>query len=165
MTNGRLRIRLIFTLTVAPTILFAQESAKQVEPHAHMLSVSADQTHSVTIQIGVSSGTKSIVAPICEQPDGTMAPCWITVQAATEHGWHTIRPRYSKLGMVAVEHWTAHTILPGESQDFLYRFIRNEWDVSQGQRIRVVVSVWWDEQSMRKVVNRFELKTQVFACP
>lgn len=155
-----------FISAAAFTVLFAQENAKKVAPSAHVLNANVDQKHRVTIQIEVSAGTTALVMPACEPlPEGSESPCWIEVQAAAAQGWHVVQPKYAKQGMEPMERWTARTILPGGSHDFTYRFIRDEWEVSRGQRIRIVVGAWRDERSMRKEENGFRLKTQAFACP
>jgi hypothetical protein len=76
-----------------------------------------------------------------------------------------MQPKYAKAGMEPLDKWSPRSLSPGSSRDFSYRFVRDEWKVRQGQRVRVVILAWKDEQSLKSPDKGIKLKTKPFACP
>jgi hypothetical protein len=159
---------MILTVLMAGStwVLLAQEKPKTTGPIVRLLSASVDQNHSVTLHIQVSSPTKPLVVPACDRlPDGAESPCWIEIQTETPQGWQMMQPKYAKAGMEPLDKWSPRSLSPGSSRDFSYRFVRDEWKVRQGQRVRVVILAWKDEQSLKSPDKGIKLKTKPFACP
>lgn len=131
-----------------------------------LLNATVDQRQSVQIQVRVSSANQPIIVPVCSRrPDETESPCMIEVQAKTVHGWRLVQPKHARLGMVSPDLWNPHLLQARTSHDLSYSFLRYQWQVTRGERVRVVVWVWKDEQSMRAMRNTIKLKTQPFSCP
>jgi hypothetical protein len=153
-------------LLVARFSSFAADPKSPGGASIQLLSATADQRQRVLIQVRVSSANQPIIVPVCDRlPDGTESPCMIEVQAKTVHGWRLVQPKRAKLGMVSPDLWNPHLLQARTSHDFSYGILRHQWKVTRGERVRVVVWVWKDEQAMRSMRNTIKLKTRPFACP
>ncbi len=57
-------------------------------------------------------------------------------------------------------------LLPaGQAHDFSFTFPKEEFAVERGQRLRVVVTAWSDEQSMKNDKQAIQLASPAFECP
>lgn len=130
----------------------------------------AQVSHSVYVTIRLFSGDKELFVPYCgEGEGGTEHLCNLPthLQVATRKGWMPVKLRHpdAVLGGVPPDRWRVRRIAAGQWHDFLFFFPKDDFAVETGQRLRYVVDVWPDEQSMRTAGRPIQLATPPFKCP
>jgi hypothetical protein len=140
------------------------------KPTAKVTDVRA--VHSVSIKIRVFSGDKDVFVPYCGQSEGGTeflcgppAPTHLEVQTA--NGWRPVRLRTNDavLGRLSPERWDIRPIPAGGWHDFLFGLSKDDLAIEGGQRLRLVVDAWPDEQSVRSGGRPIQLATPPFECP
>jgi hypothetical protein len=140
----------------------------QSKPDAQVTDARASQ--SVGIQITISSGENELLVPYCGDGEGDIESlCNLTIQIQVEgpNGWTRIKPKYPNvvLGGVPPEKWRSQLIPGGQSHAFAFAFSKDDFVVQRGQRLRVIVDAWRDEQSMRAQKQAIQLTSGSFKCP
>lgn len=125
---------------------------------------------SVSIQIRLFSAEKELVVPYCGEGEaGTESLCNLSIhiEVETRGGWRPMQLRHSDavMGGIPPDKWKFQ-IIPAKSwHDFFFAFSKDEFAVERGQRLRVVVTAWADEQSMRTGDHPIHLTSPPFECP
>ena len=78
-----------------------------------------------------------------------------------------MKPGYREvvLGGVPPDKWKFRLIPAGRRHDFFFALTKDDFAVERGQRLRVVVDAWSDEQSMRSRQQPIQLASPAFDCP
>ncbi len=143
-------------------------SKNRSKPNAEVTGARASQ--SVGIQITIFSGENALLVPYCSEGEGdieSLCNLAIQIQIESPNGWTRIKPRYPNivLGGVAADKWKSQLIPAGQSHVFDFGFTKDDFAVQHGQRLRVIVKAWRDEQSMRAQQPPIQLTTAPFECP
>ncbi len=124
----------------------------------------------VSVQITVFSPEKDLFVPYCgESEGGTQRLCSLPthLEIETKQGWlpAKLRTADAVLGGVPADSWKAQRIPAGRWHDFSFGFPQDEFAVERGQRLRVEVYAWPDEQSMKSGAPPIRLTSPTFECP
>ena len=140
----------ILTMVLGTTQAFSGQNASK--PTVQTKSV--ELTHLVSVEITVFSPEKDLVVPYCGDGEGRadslcILPAYLEVQ--TSRGWKPVKLRHSDavLGEVPLDRRRLRLIPAGQNHDFSMSFRKEEFAVERGQRLRVVVNAWPDEESMK----------------
>jgi hypothetical protein len=140
------------------------------KPNVQVNDVRVWRAMSVTVSI--FAGDRDLVVPYCwgggsevESLCGPPTPTRLEVQ--TTKGWRQVglRTHDAVLGALSPEVWKARLIPAGKRRVFELHFSKDEFAVETGQRLRLVVDAWPDEQSMRSGGRSVQLTTTAFECP
>ena len=131
---------------------------------------SAQVSRSVSLRISVFSPEKDLLVPYCGEGEGggeSLCNLSIHVEVETREGWRPMKPRFREvvLGGVPPDKWKFRLIPAGRRHDFYFVFTEDDFAVERGQRLRVVVDTWSDEQSMRTRQKPTQLASPAFDCP
>ncbi len=140
----------------------------QVPPTVAMTS--ARETRTVTLRVTVFSPDKSLLVPFCGEGEGgteTLCSLSVRVEVQSRAGWRTMRPRQRNvvLGGVPPDKWKVRVISAGGRHDFFFAFTKDDFLVGRGQRLRIVIDTWLDEQSMRSHGQPIQVTSPAFDCP
>ena len=127
-------------------------------------------THSVNVEIRVFSAEKRLFLPYCgESEGGSESLCNLAthLEVQSRKEWRPVKLRTADavLGGVPPERWNIRAIPAGGWRDFLFGFSKDDLAIEGGQRLRVVVDAWPDEQSVRSGGRPVQLATPAFECP
>jgi hypothetical protein len=137
------------------------------KPSVQMTSV--ELAHLVSLRVTVFSHDKDLLVPYCGGGDDKpeylcVLPSYLEVQ--TSKGWRRMKLRHGGvMGLVPLDRRKVQLIPSGKSQDFSFNFRTEDFEIEHGQRFRVVVTAWPDEQSMRADEPPIRLASQSFQCP
>jgi hypothetical protein len=139
----------------------------QSKPNAQVTDARVHR--SVSIEITVFSGQNALLVPYCSESEGSEFFCDLAIQIQIEgpNGWARIKPTYPNLvmGGIASDKWKSQLVPSGQSHVFNFWFSKDDFGVQRGQRLRVIVKTWPDEQSMRTQQPPIQLITAPFECP
>ncbi len=129
-----------------------------------------DLTHLVSVEITLFSPEHDLLVPNYGNGEGRaeslcIRPAYLEVQ--TSRGWQPVKLRHSDavLGSVPLDQRRVRLIPAGQKHDFSFAFPKEEFAVERGQRLRVVVTTWPDEQSMKDDKQAIQLASPAFECP
>ena len=126
-------------------------------------------SHLVSVRVTVFSPEKDLWVYCCgEDADKTEHLCVLPayLEARTNEGWRRMELKHSGvLGGVPVDRRNVQLIPAGKNHDFSFGFRTDDFDVKRGQSLRVVVTAWPDEQSMRNDEPPIRLASLPFKCP
>jgi hypothetical protein len=137
------------------------------KPSVQMTSV--ELAHLVSLRVTVFSSDKDLLVPYCSGGDDKpeylcVLPSYLEVQ--TSSGWRRMKLRHGGvMGYAPLDHRKVQLIPAGKSRDFSFNFRTEDFEIEHGQRFRVVVTAWPDEQSMRADEPPIRLTSQPFKCP
>lgn len=164
--------RRIFALLIA--ILFGRGSLISGQagskPNVQVTDVRVWRTMSITVSI--FAGDRDLVVPYCglggssrESLCGPPTPTRLEVQTAK--GWHPVglRTNDAVLGALSPQVWKARLVPARKWHVFSLLFSKDDFAVETGQRLRLVIDAWPDEQSMRSGGRPIQLTTTAFECP
>jgi hypothetical protein len=169
--RNRLSRRRIFAVLIVLLIGRGSPMPGQVgsKPSVQVTRVRVWRTMSVTVSI--FAGDQDLIVPYCglsasseESLCGPPTPTRLEVQTAK--GWRPVGLRYdAALGALSPEVWKARLIPARKWHVFSLLFSKDDFAVKSGQRLRLVIDAWPDEQSMRSGGRPIELTTTAFECP
>jgi len=125
---------------------------------------------SVSIQVTLFSAEKELLVPYCSEGEGgteSLCNLSIHIEIETQGRWRPIKLRHSDavMGGIPPDKWK-YRVIPAENRhDFFFAFSKDDFAVERGQRLRVVVTAWPDEQSMRTGKQPIQLTSPPFGCP
>ena len=161
-----------FPSTSAAALLFGitLPLSSQSPPRANASIADVVLIQTVSVRITVSSPETQLFVPYCgEGESGSEALCnlAIHIEAETRDGWRPMRLRTTDavLGGAPSDRWKVRQIPAGRRHDFVFAFPKNEFAVERGERLRIVVDAWPDEQSMKTGGAPVRLATAPFECP
>ena len=116
------------------------------------------------------SAEKELLVPYCAKGEGgteTLCNLSIHIEVETRAEWRPMKPRHREvvLGGIRPDKWKFRLIPAEQRRDFLFAFTKDDFAVHRGQRLRVVVDAWSDEQSMRTGQQPIRLASPAFVCP
>lgn len=162
-------LRQLLSSSLIAFLAAASQGGLGKSPSTPHVEVDARAYQSVRIQITVFSGQSELLVPHCTERKGDEFLCDLAIQIQVEspNGWTRIKPRYPNvvLGGVAADKWKSQPIPAGQSHVFYFWFSKDDFAVQHGQRLRVIVKAWRDEQSMRAQQPPIQLTTAPFECP
>jgi len=153
---------LIFTLA---SLLFGQRPQK---PRAEVSNVQL--TRSVLIEVTMFAADKILFVPFCGESDaGTKSLCYgpARVEVQKRGNWRPVelRHRDAILGALAPDRRKAEKIEAGGRGRFILAISKDDFAVETGQRLRLVVDAWPNEQSARNGGQPIQMVTPSFGCP
>jgi hypothetical protein len=124
----------------------------------------------IVVQVNLHAGDKPVVVPYCGKGSfGANFLCtgMLRLEVETPNGWREAKLRYREtvLGTVRKDRVDFAVIAPDHGLDFEAAFSPEVWSIDRGQRLRLVVDTWGDEQSMRSGQPSAKLRSPVFECP
>src|SRR5260370_10634435 len=154
----------VIAMVVVGTALSGQNASK---PSVKTKSV--ELTHLVSVEITLFSPEHDLFVPYCGDGGGRaeflcIRPAYLEVQ--TSRGWLPVKLRHSDaaLGGVPLAQRRVRLIPARQKHDFSFAFPKEEFEVERGQRLRVVMSAWPDEQSMEDDKQASQFVSSAFAC-
>jgi hypothetical protein len=128
----------------------------------------------VGVEVSILAGDQDLIVPYCggggpgeaalESLCGPPTPTRLEVQTAK--GWRPVGLRYDAvLGALSRDVWEARQIPARKGHVFKFHFSKDDFAVKSGQRLRLVIDAWPDEQSMRSGGRPIQLTTTPFWCP
>ncbi len=123
----------------------------------------------VNVGLDLHTLEEHLFVPYCGEMEGVPILCMTAVrlEVETKQGWRPagLRTTYGVLGGTALDRASGKVVAPRTRTSFVFRFSRRFFEVEAGQRLRVVVDAWPDEESMRTGGRRIQLASPPFECP
>jgi hypothetical protein len=124
----------------------------------------------IDVVVELQAGGEQAVVPVCGETEyGTPILCILKtrLQVQTRGGWRPVRLRttYGVLGGSPEGRITGKVVQPMGKGTFVFVFSRRYFDVEVGQRLRILVDAWPDEQSMRSRGTPIQMASTPFECP
>jgi hypothetical protein len=123
------------------------------------------------INVGLELHTlgEHMFVPYCGEMEGVPILCMTAVRMEVEakQGWRpaNLRTTFGVLGGMTLDRASGKVVAPSTTVFFVFRFSRRFFEVDPGQRLRVVVDAWADEESMRSGGRPTQLSSPAFECP
>jgi hypothetical protein len=161
--SGVIAIALIGTLQWVP----GQSQSKQ---EAHLSIGSIGTVPQIYVHIELQTSTEQLFVPYCgesEAGEGFLCTLGTHLEVQTGHAWHPVKLRAALgvLGGLSLDRAKGIRIAPKSGAAFIFQFSRRYFVVNPGQRLRIVVDAWADEQSMRAGRPSIQLTSPAFECP
>jgi len=126
--------------------------------------------HLVSVEVTVFSPDQDLLVPYCGDDGGRTEPLCVLpayLEVQTCKGWQAVKLRHSdaELGWMPLDRQKVRLIPAGQKHDFSFGFRKEELAVEHGQHLRIVVSAWPDEQSMKDDKRVIHLSSPAFECP
>jgi len=149
-----------------PTLLAQQ--AETAAPKAQLTVKTV--VPQVEVVVEIQSAGQHLVVPVCGETEyGTAILCvpGARLEVQTQEGWRPakLRTTYGALGGPPGGRIAGRAIAPKSRDSFVFVFSRRFFEVEVGQRLRVSVDAWPDEQSMRSGGQSIQLASPPFECP
>jgi hypothetical protein len=121
----------------------------------------------VEVSLNLQTMQEPLFVPYCEKRgDGEESLCTARLEVETPDGWHSARLKPGLAGTLGgVIANKRRLISPGHGADFTFSFSMDVFDITQGQRLRVVVEAWPADQSMSSRGQSIQLASTPFGCP
>jgi len=124
----------------------------------------------VYVSLRLRTSDQQVFIPYCgvsEGADKILCTLGVHLQVQTSKGWRPakLRTTYGVLGALLLGKAGGTLIAPRSGASFDFQFSRRFFEVEPGQRLRVVVDVWTDEQSMKSGGPSIQLISPAFECP
>lgn len=151
---------LLGILTMAVMLGTRQTLAGENVAMPSVQTASVELIQLVSVKVTVLASEKELLVPYCgEDAGGTESLCILPahLEVRSSGGWRPVKLRHSgaSLGGVPMDRRRVRVIPVGQKHDFSFVFPKEEFAVERGQRLRVVVAAWLDEQSMKLTNSRF----------
>jgi hypothetical protein len=127
------------------------------------------------VTVSILAGDEDLIVPYCggggpgeaalESLCGPPTPTRLEVQTAK--GWRPVglRTHDAVLGGLSPQVWKARLIPARKGHVFSFSLSKDDFAVESGQRLRLVIDAWPNEQSMRSGGRPIQLTTAAFECP
>lgn len=155
-----------FLLFSAAGILKAVD-LKTKEPDLSIQS-SRRQTE-IEVVVAVANSSKgSIVVPFCGEMNGRLYLCDLAVRMDVYSGnrWQEASAKCDYCGLpggVALEECV--TVKSGQTTSLVYQFASDYFRVARGQRVRLVLDVWPNKDSLKKREGATKISSPAFVLP
>jgi len=170
--NSFLCRREILSAVLVWCVTVSRATAAQDGPKPDIRVTEARPVHSLVITVSVSSSDEKLVVPNCGQDllgqESLCGPPFPThLEVQTAKGWHSVgfRTPDRVLGSLSPKIWKASEIPPGGHRKFVFLVSKDDFALETGQRVRIVVDAWHDEQSMRNGGKSLQIVSLPFNCP
>jgi hypothetical protein len=120
----------------------------------------------ILVEVNLYAGDKPVFVPSCGKGN-FLCTGMMHLEVETPEGWREPKLRFKNivLGRVLKDKVDLVVIAPHHGMDFEAGFSPEVWAIDRGQRLRLVVDTWGDEQSMRNGEQSRQLISPVFECP
>jgi hypothetical protein len=126
----------------------------------------------MSVTVSILAGDRDLIVPYCglarsEEESLCGPPTPTRLEVHTAKGWRPVglRTGDAVLGALSPEVWKARLIPARKGHVFSLLFSKDDFAVERGQRLRLVIEAWPDEQSMRSGGRPIQLVTAAFECP
>jgi hypothetical protein len=125
----------------------------------------------VEVEMNIQKPRKQLFVPYCEERrSGEKYLCTgaARLEVETRHGWQSVKLRTDDAvlgGFNPKGGAPGKLIPPGGGTTFIFAFSKELFAVEHGQRLRVMVEAWPDEESMKAGDPSIQLASPPFKCP
>jgi hypothetical protein len=164
----QLVLSVVFLFVIgASELIGAQEEAGTSSAQVRIRSVRAIPQVYVALQLSASD--QQLFVPYCGESEGTKFLCTVAahLEIASQHGWRAAKHNTESgvLGGVSLENAVGITFERGKEGVFTFQFSPSFFEVRSGQRLRIIIDAWPDEQSMKRDHAVLHLVSPPFVCP
>jgi hypothetical protein len=125
----------------------------------------------IQVEINVQEPGNQLFIPFCEKRqygDESLCTGTARLEVETGHEWRSakLRTNDAVLGGFNPKGGAKGILIPpGGGDTFMFEFSKDLFAVERGQRLRVVVDAWPDEESMKANKPSIQLASPPFECP
>ena len=164
--------RVLLNILTGGLLLVAQTLCGQAVMKPQLQIRDVQLSHRVSVHVIISAAQRDLFVPYCGESGGTQSLCGpgapTHLEVNTGHAWHAVafrRHTGAVLGGVPATEWKTQSIPAGSSHDFLIAFPKDDFGLEQGQRLRLVIDTWYDQESLKNGASPIRLVGSSFACP
>ena len=124
----------------------------------------------VYVDLRLRAPDLEIFVPYCGESEGggkVLCVAATRLEVETKTGWHPakLRTTYGVLGALSLDRARGVLIAPKNEASFSFQFSTYFFEVAPGQRLRVVVDAWSNEESMKTGGPSMQFVSPPFKCP
>lgn len=123
----------------------------------------------IYVAVAIDAADRQLFVPYCGTSEGgenILCTAGTRLEIQTHGRWIPVKLRtaYGVLGAARLGRAGGRLIESGSRASFLFQFSTHFFDVEPGQRLRVVVDTWADEQSMKSGQVPLSVSSPPFKC-
>lgn len=161
----QVRVRCAAAMVWCFALLSGQEMPKAA-------TVSIERVRAVPqiyVAVAIEAADRQLFVPYCGTSEGgenILCTAGTRLEVHTQGRWIPVKLRttHGVLGAARLGRAGGRRIESGSRATFLFQFSTHFYDVERGQRLRVVVDTWADEQSMKSGQVPLSASSPAFKC-